>query len=57
MVLSLHWLDSWQTDPPQVVTPEPAPPDPVHFVRIEAPGPIPRLVLYNGYQPGPKKLE
>jgi hypothetical protein len=49
VVLSLHWLDTWRTDPPTTIRPEPAPPDPVDFVRIELPGPIPRLVLYNSY--------
>jgi hypothetical protein len=49
VVLSLHWLDTWRTDPPLILRPEPAPPDPVDFVRIEVPGPIPRLILYNGY--------
>jgi MFS family permease len=49
VVLSLHWLDTWRTDPPLTLRPEPAPPDPVDFVRIELPGPIPRLVLSNGY--------
>jgi len=49
-ILSLHWLDTWRSDPPVTLGPEPMPPDPVDFVRIEAPGRIPRLVLSNGYR-------
>jgi hypothetical protein len=49
LVLSLHWLDSWKTDPPLRVRPEPVLGDPVDFVRIELPGPTSRIVLYNGY--------
>ncbi len=49
-VLALHWLDTWRADPPTPLKPEPAAPDPVDFVRIEAAGRIPRLVLYNSYQ-------
>ncbi len=48
-VLSLHWLDTWTTDPATPIRPEPSPPDPVPFVRIETKTPIPRLVLRNGY--------
>jgi hypothetical protein len=32
------------------VRPEPVPGDPVDFVRIEVPGPTPRIVLFNGYE-------
>ncbi|WP_435010845.1 hypothetical protein P12x_002131 [Tundrisphaera lichenicola] len=49
VVLSLHWLETWVTDPPLKVGPEPESPDPVDFVRIEVPGPTPRIVLFNGY--------
>ena len=49
-VLSLHWLDTWQSDPPVSLKPQPVPPDPVDFVRIESKGPIPRLILSNGYR-------
>lgn len=49
ILLSLHWLETWKTDPPLRVQPEQVPLDPVDFVRIEVPGPISRLVLYNGY--------
>ena len=48
-VVSLHWLDTWRTDPPVPIRPEPAPGDPVSFVRIETSRPIPRLVIENGY--------
>jgi len=48
-VLSLHWLDTWKTDPPTTIRPEPALPDPVPFIRIETKRPIPRLVIENGY--------
>lgn len=49
VVLSLHWLDTWKSDPPLSLRPEPMPPDPVNFVRIEMPGPARRVVLFNGY--------
>ena len=49
VILSLHWLDTWRTDPPMTLRPEPMPPDPVDFVRIEARATIPRLTLFNGY--------
>jgi hypothetical protein len=48
VVISLHWIDTWRTNPPLTIRPEPVPPDPVDFVRIEAPGPIAHLVLING---------
>ena len=48
-VLSMHWLDTWQTDPPTSLKPESVAPDPVDFIRIEANGPLPRLLLFNGY--------
>ena len=48
-VLSLHWLDTWQTDPPTSIHPEASPPDPVPFVRINTRESIPRLVLQNRY--------
>ena len=47
-VLSLHWIDGWRADPPATLKPEPVPPDPVPFVRIESDRPIPRLVLRVG---------
>jgi hypothetical protein len=50
VVLSLHWLDTWRTDPPLKLNPEPMPPDPVDFVRINFDRPIPRVVLWNSYQ-------
>ncbi len=49
VVLSLHWLDTWKSDPPLTLRPEPMPPDPVDFVRIEMPGPMRKVVLFNGY--------
>jgi len=49
VVLGLHWLETWKTDPPLRLHPEPTPPDPVDFVRIELAGPTPRIVLFNGY--------
>ena len=49
VVVSLHWLDTWKTDPPLTLKPEPMPPDLVDFVRIEMPGPVRKLVLSNGY--------
>jgi hypothetical protein len=48
VVVSLHWLDTWQTDPPLTVRPEPNKPDPVDFVRIEMPKALKRIVLSNG---------
>ncbi len=47
VVVSLHWIDTWRADPPFPLHPEPAPPDPVDFVRIELKGPVARLVLTN----------
>ena len=47
-VLSLHWLDTWRTDPAVAIQPEPIKDDPVPFVRIETTKPIPWLVLENG---------
>jgi hypothetical protein len=49
VVVSLHWLDTWRADPPLALRPEPMPPDPVDFVRIEMTGPVDRVVLSNGY--------
>jgi hypothetical protein len=49
VVLSLHWLDTWRTDPPLAVDPAPIPDDPVPLVRIGSVKPLTRLVLYNGY--------
>jgi hypothetical protein len=49
VVLSLHWLDTWRTDPPLPVEPFPVPLDPVPLVRISTPRPLKRLVLYNDY--------
>ncbi len=48
-VLSMHWLDTFRADPPATIGPEPAPPDPVPFLRIETKQPIPHLVLRNKY--------
>jgi hypothetical protein len=49
VVLGLHWLDSWTTDPPRRLSPEAVPGDPVPFVRVELDGPLEKLVLKNGY--------
>ena len=49
VVVSLHWLDTWKSDPPLTLKPEPTPGDPVEFVRIDLPGPVARVVLTNGY--------
>ena len=48
VVLSLHWLETWKTDPPFPIGPEPMPTDPVDFVRIALDRPTPRVVLTNG---------
>jgi hypothetical protein len=48
VVLSLHWLDTWRSEPPFVLKPEPMPPDPVDFVRIELSRPVDRMILRNG---------
>ena len=48
VVLSLHWIDSWQTEPPLTVLAEPMPPDPVDFVKIKTSEPVRRLILSNG---------
>jgi hypothetical protein len=53
VVLSLHWFDTWRTDPPLPAEPYPVPGDPVPFVKIRLPGPIPRIILSNDYgRPG-----
>ncbi len=52
ILVSLHWIDGWKTDPPLTVGPEPVPLDTVDFVRIDLPGPVARLVIYNGYGRG-----
>jgi hypothetical protein len=49
VVLSLHWLDTWRTDPPSTIGPVSLTGDPVPFVRIELSGPQRRIVLENGY--------
>ncbi len=49
ILVSLHWIDSWRTDPPARIGPELVPLDTVDFVRIDLPGPMPRLVIFNGY--------
>jgi hypothetical protein len=49
VVVSLHWLDAWRTDPPLAIEPAPVGGDPVPFVRIHLPGPQRRIVLRNGY--------
>jgi hypothetical protein len=51
VVVSLHWIDSWRAEPPMALRPEPMPPDPVDFVRIELPGPTDRVVLSNNGRP------
>jgi len=49
VVLSLHWLDTWRTDPPSTIGPVSMTGDPVPFVRIELSRPRRRIVLENGY--------
>ena len=49
VVIGLHWLDTWRTDPPLPVDPVPVPMDPVPMVRISTSRPLKRLVLYNDY--------
>lgn len=49
-VLSLHWLDTWATDPPLPIGPVYVPGDPVPFVRIGLNRTVPRVVLRNGYR-------
>jgi hypothetical protein len=48
-VLSMHWLDTWKTDPPLSLAPAFVMGDPVPFVRINLERPLSRIVLYNGY--------
>jgi hypothetical protein len=47
VVLSLHWLETWRSDPPLRLLPEPASPDPVDFVKVDLDRPIKKLVLWN----------
>jgi hypothetical protein len=49
VIVSLHWLDTWRSEPPLPLFPEPASPDPIDFVRIKLTGPLPSIVLTNGY--------
>ncbi|HEU5117965.1 MAG TPA: hypothetical protein VFT74_15180, partial [Isosphaeraceae bacterium] len=49
VVLSLHAMETWTTDPPCRVSPFPMDGDPVPFVKIEMKGPMRKLVLKNGY--------
>lgn len=49
VVLSLHWLDTWKSDPPLPLTPVSVPGDPVPFVRLQTTRPLPRVILSNGY--------
>lgn len=50
IVLSLHWIDGWATDPPLVVEPVEVPGDPVPFVGIRVDRPLRRIVLSNAYR-------
>ncbi len=47
--LSLHWLDTWRTDPSVPLTPVFLPGDPVPFVFLAFDRPIAKLSLRNGY--------
>ncbi len=47
--LSLHWLDTWRTDPSVPLSPVTLPDDPVPFIFLAFDKPIPKLVLRNGY--------
>ncbi len=49
VVLSLHAMETWTTDPPCRVSPFPVDGDPVPFVKIEMEGPMHKIVLKNGY--------
>ncbi|SIN98323.1 hypothetical protein SAMN05444166_1903 [Singulisphaera sp. GP187] len=51
LIISMHWLDTWRTDPPLPLEPFYAPDDPVPFVRIVTTQSHKRIVLYNGYGP------
>ncbi len=48
-VLSLHWLDTWQTEPRVKLSPIETPGDPVPFVRIVPGKGTGTIVLFNGY--------
>ena len=48
VVVSLHWLDSWTTEPPASIRPAASWLDPVPLLRITTSRPIPRLILTNG---------
>jgi hypothetical protein len=54
VVLSLHWLDTWRTDPPLPLSPAPVRNDPVPFVRISLDRPLTRIILFNDYGRSPK---
>jgi hypothetical protein len=47
VIVSLHWIESWKSDPPVPIIASPMPPDPIDFVKIKLTGPVDRLVLLN----------
>ncbi|WP_406700584.1 hypothetical protein V5E97_17440 [Singulisphaera sp. Ch08] len=49
LILSVHWHDTWRTDPPLQLDPFYATDDPVPFVRIATSQAHKRIVLYNSY--------
>jgi len=49
LILGLHWMDQWRSDPPLLLQPFPIRDDPVPFVGISTAQPVKRLTLYNGY--------
>ena len=50
LVLSMHWFDTWRSEPPVKLEPVQVPGDPVPFVRLISDQPIEKLTLYNGYE-------
>ncbi len=50
VLLSLHSLDTWRTEPPLPLSPSPVQEDPIPFVRIKLTQPLERLVLFNSYR-------
>lgn len=49
LIISMHWLDTWRTEPPLPLAPFYVNDDPVPFVQISTTQAHKRIVLYNGY--------
>jgi hypothetical protein len=50
LVLRFHWQQGLESDPPLPIERVDAPGDPVGFIRVRSPDPLPRLVVRNRYR-------